>query len=63
MINNYYDVTILWGKSGRNCAKKMAERLESLHENEYLPIRPYIFEKDAMDSSSIMSSVIDIIDR
>ena len=63
MIKEYYEVTILWGKSGRTCAKRMAEELNYLHEQEYLPIRPYIFEKEAMDSGSIMQSVINKIDN
>ncbi len=61
MIKNYFEVTILWGRSGRPCAKRMAEELNRLHEDNYLPVRPYIFEKEALDSSSIMSSVIDKI--
>ncbi len=55
MIKNSFEVTILWGRSGRPCAKRMAEELTRLNEECYLPVRPYIFEKEALDSSSIMS--------
>ena len=59
MIGKYYEVTIFWGGSGRPYAQKMAEKLESLHRNEYLPIRPYIFDKQAMSADSIMTNVIE----
>ena len=63
MIKKYYTVTILWGKSGRDCAAKLAAELKKRHVEEYVPINAFIFEKEALDSSSIMDDVIDKISK
>jgi len=63
MMEKYFETTVFWGGSGREYASKMAEKLNALHEQEYMPIKAYIFDKQAMDSASIMNSVMDKLDN
>ncbi len=58
MIKNYYEVTILWGGSGRKCARLLADELTKRHYEDYMPINSFIFEKEALESNSIMDEVI-----
>jgi hypothetical protein len=63
VLSRYYEFTILWGRSGRDCARKLADEIKRRHEEEYMPVKAFIFEKEALDSSSIMDDVIHKISK
>ena len=61
MINKYKKISIIYGGSGRECAKLFDGRLTELHQKEYYPIKSCILAKAILNSATIIDTVRNII--
>lgn len=57
MINTYKTISIIYGGSGKDCAKLIHDRIEKLHTQEFLPVKSSILADDILPSSSILNAV------
>ncbi len=61
MIKKYKDISIIYGASGRDCAKMIHEELCRRHTDEFYPIKSHILANEILNSSTILETVKNII--
>lgn len=61
MVNKYSKISVIYGGSGRECAKKITAALERLHTERLYPIQPFIVANKIMGGASVFKTVRDAI--
>lgn len=61
MISKYKKISIIYGRSGRDIAVKINNRLNALHNDNFYPISSCIVAKKVMSGSSIFQQIKDTI--
>lgn len=57
MISKYKKISIIYGGSGVDCARKIDERLKKLHNDEFYPLESAIIAKQIMGGANIFKTV------
>ncbi len=61
MIQEYKKISIIYGQSGRDCAKAIHRKLQKLHDEKGMPVVSYLLAEELLSSEDIVSRVKDII--
>lgn len=61
MISRYKKISIIYGRSGRDVAVKITNRLNSLHNENFYPVSAAIVAKKVMSGTSIFQQIKDAI--
>lgn len=57
MIDLYKKISIIYGGSGAECARKIDERIKAMHENEFYALRSSIVAKQILGGANIFKLV------
>lgn len=57
MINKYKKISIIYGGSGVDCARRINERLIELHEKRLYPLKSNIVANEILDGTNIFQTV------
>lgn len=57
MISKYKKISIIYGGSGVNCARKIDEYLTKLHDEEFYPLESAVIAKQIMGGANIFKTV------
>jgi len=61
MLKQYKHISIIYGNTGRACAKHLAECIETLHFEEGFPVKTHLLADEVLNSGTILDTIKDLI--
>ncbi len=61
MVTKYQNISIIYGASGKDCAKRIHDELCRRHTGDFYPIKSHILANEILNSSTILETVKGII--